>query len=74
LILDGGVDAITAPLNGELVARSLAQATRVRFADSAHDVLLWSTPCALAVMRSFLEQPSTTDTRCAATVPAPFAP
>jgi pimeloyl-ACP methyl ester carboxylesterase len=75
LILDGGLDAITAPPNGELVARSLPRATRVPFADSAHDVLLWSTPCALPVMESFLDAPSAPDTRCAGSVaPAPFAP
>ena len=74
LILDGELDAVTAPLNGELVAASLPRATRVRFADSAHDVLLWSTACGLSVMRSFLERPSEPDTRCATTtVPTPFA-
>jgi pimeloyl-ACP methyl ester carboxylesterase len=74
LVLDGSLDAITAPLNGDLVARSLTHATSVRFADSAHDVLLWSTPCALSVMRSFLDQPTEPDTRCAMTVaPATFS-
>ena len=74
LILDGGLDAITAPPNGDLVARSLTQAAGVRFADSAHDVALWSTPCALSVMRSFLDQPTETDTGCAATLtPAQFS-
>lgn len=73
LILDGGLDAITAPRNGELVSRTLPRSTRVRFDDSAHDVLLWSTPCALPVMRSFLDRPSAVDTRCAdRVVPAPF--
>jgi pimeloyl-ACP methyl ester carboxylesterase len=74
LILDGGLDAITAPPNGELVARSLPKATRLLFPDSAHDVLLWSTPCALPVMQSFLDGLSGPDTRCLTTVaPAAFA-
>jgi pimeloyl-ACP methyl ester carboxylesterase len=74
LILDGGLDAITAPRNGELVARSLPKATRLLFPDSAHDVLLWSTPCALPVMQSFLDGLSAPDTQCLTTVaPAAFA-
>ena len=73
-ILDGGLDAVTAPANGELVARLLPAATRVVFPDSAHDVLLSSTPCALTVMRSFLDQPTAPDVRCAVGLtPAPFA-
>uniref|UniRef100_UPI0015EFE408 alpha/beta hydrolase n=1 Tax=Pseudonocardia pini TaxID=2758030 RepID=UPI0015EFE408 len=71
LVLDGGLDAITAPRNGELVASALPKATRVGFADSAHDVLLWSTACALPVMQSFLA--GRTDTACATSVrPAAF--
>jgi pimeloyl-ACP methyl ester carboxylesterase len=74
LILDGGLDAVTAPANGELVARLRPAATRVVFPDSAHDVLLSSTPCALTVMRSFLDQPTAPDVRCAVGLtPAPFA-
>jgi hypothetical protein len=56
------------------VARSLPKATRLLFPDSAHDVLLWSTPCALPVMQSFLDGLSAPDTQCLATVaPAAFA-
>jgi pimeloyl-ACP methyl ester carboxylesterase len=66
LILGGALDAITAPPNGDLVAQSLPAATRVLFPDSAHDVLLWSTACALPVMRSFLDQPASPDTGCTA--------
>jgi pimeloyl-ACP methyl ester carboxylesterase len=74
LILDGGLDAITAPRNGELVARSLPKATRLLFPDSAHDVVLWPTPCALPVMQSFLDGLSAPDTQCLTTVaPAAFA-
>jgi pimeloyl-ACP methyl ester carboxylesterase len=73
LILDGGLDAITAPANGAEVARTLPNATRVLFPDSAHDVSLWSTSCALPIMHGFLDDPARVDTSCAAaTTPAPF--
>jgi pimeloyl-ACP methyl ester carboxylesterase len=73
LILGGALDAITAPPNGDVIAQSLPAATRVLFPDSAHDVLLWSTACALPVMRSFLDQPASTDTGCTAGLAvAPF--
>jgi pimeloyl-ACP methyl ester carboxylesterase len=74
LILDGTLDAVAAPTNGALVAQSLPRATRVAFPDAAHDVVLWSTTCGLAAMRSFLDQPTTPDTGCAGDLePAPFA-
>lgn len=73
LILDGGLDAITAPANGGEAARTLPNATRVLFADSAHDVMLWSPTCSLAIMHGFLDDPATVDTGCAAaTTPAAF--
>lgn len=75
LVLDGALDAITAPANGELAARSLSRATRVRFPDAGHDVVLWSTACALPIMQSFLDDPATVDLGCAGPLaPAPFAP
>jgi pimeloyl-ACP methyl ester carboxylesterase len=74
LILDGALDAITAPANGALVAESLSKATRLTFPDAAHDVVLWSTTCGLTVMHSFLDQPTAPDIGCAAKLqPAPFA-
>ncbi|ODU05615.1 MAG: hypothetical protein ABS81_07175 [Pseudonocardia sp. SCN 72-86] len=73
LILDGALDAITAPANGGEVARTLPNATRVLFPDSAHDVMLWSPTCSLAIMHGFLDDPAGVDTRCAATTaPAAF--
>jgi pimeloyl-ACP methyl ester carboxylesterase len=74
LILNGGLDAITAPANGALVARSLPKAIQLTFPDAAHDVLLWSAPCGVRVLHNFLDQPSTPDTGCTRDLrPAPFA-
>ncbi|GAA4678029.1 alpha/beta fold hydrolase [Pseudonocardia yuanmonensis] len=74
LVLAGALDAVTAPANADLVAETLPAATRVTFPDSAHDVLLWSPACGLAVMRSFLDRPDAPDLGCvAALTPAPFA-
>jgi pimeloyl-ACP methyl ester carboxylesterase len=74
LILNGGLDAITAPANGALAARSLPKATQLTFPDAAHDVLLWSPTCGVRVMHGFLDQPSTPDTGCSRDLrPAPFA-
>lgn len=73
LVLDGALDAITAPPNGALAASTLPNATRVLFPDAAHDVTLWSSTCALKVMHGFLDDPAGVDTTCAAaTTPAPF--
>ncbi|RTL69043.1 MAG: hypothetical protein EKK42_08105 [Pseudonocardiaceae bacterium] len=73
LILDGELDAITAPANGGEVARTVPNATRVLFHDSAHDAALWSPTCAVEIMHGFLADPATVDTRCAAaTTPAAF--
>ncbi|MCF7552349.1 alpha/beta fold hydrolase [Pseudonocardia sp. WMMC193] len=73
LVLDGALDAITAPANGDVVAATLPHSTRARFADAAHDVLLWSPECSLRIMQDFLDDPAAVDTSCAAaTAPAPF--
>lgn len=64
LIVSGALDAITAPPNGEAVASGLKNATTLVFPDAAHDVMLWSTTCGVAVMRSFLANPAATDRSC----------
>jgi pimeloyl-ACP methyl ester carboxylesterase len=73
LVLAGALDAVTAPANADLVAQTLPAATRSTFPDAAHDVLLWSPACGVAVMRSFLDRPAAPDLGCVSGLaPAPF--
>ena len=71
LIVSGVLDAITAPPNGVAVASGLRNATTVVFPDAAHDVMTWSTACGVAVMRSFLADPATTDRSCVSSLAPP---
>jgi pimeloyl-ACP methyl ester carboxylesterase len=71
LIVSGALDAVTAPPNGEAVASGLQKATTVVFPDAAHDVMLWSTTCGVAVMRSFLADPAATDRSCVGSLVPP---
>jgi pimeloyl-ACP methyl ester carboxylesterase len=64
LIVSGALDAITAPPNGEVAAGGLRNATTLVFPGAAHDVMLWSTTCGVAVMRSFLADPAKVDRSC----------
>ena len=57
LLLAGELDAITPPAWAELAAETLPNSTLLRFPGSGHDITLWNTECAVAVMNNFLDQP-----------------
>lgn len=55
LLLAGELDAITPPSSADLAASTLGHATVLRFPDAGHDVMIWSTPCAVDVLHAFLD-------------------
>jgi pimeloyl-ACP methyl ester carboxylesterase len=65
LVVAGEYDAITSAETAETTARSLTSATAITIAGAGHRVVPRS-PCAQAVMASFLATPDAPDTRCAA--------
>ncbi|MDT0353048.1 alpha/beta fold hydrolase [Pseudonocardia charpentierae] len=71
LVMDGALDALTAPANGDLVARTLPNAVRVTLPDAGHDVTNWSPQCALDVIQGFLDRPDAPDLGCVARLATP---
>lgn len=72
LILAGEYDPTTPPQNAERVAPTLANATVVEFPDLSHNDTNGN-PCAVAVTRSFLDDPTAApDLGCVAGVGTPF--
>lgn len=72
LVLGGELDAITAVPNGESVIEAgLSSATLVKFPDAGHDVMIWSTECAVTVLNGFLNDPEGFDQSCVAALTPP---
>lgn len=71
LVLSGEIDTITTPPEGALVAASFPHATQVVVANRFHLTALppQSDPCALGLVRRFIETLDAGDTTCAAQVP-----
>jgi pimeloyl-ACP methyl ester carboxylesterase len=71
LVLEGAFDGVTAPANGDLVARTLPRAVRVAFPDAGHDVTNHSPACAVPAIHGFLDRPEAPDLRCVAGLAPP---
>ena len=71
LLVSGSLDAITAPANAVAAAAELANAHLLDYPDGAHDVMIWSPQCGVAVMQSFLNQPDRFDDSCVAALKVP---
>jgi len=71
LLVSGSLDAITAPANAVAAAAELPNAHLLDYPDGAHDVMIWSPRCGVAVMQSFLNQPDRFDDSCVAALKVP---
>lgn len=70
LLVSGTFDAITAPRQARIAARTLPNSTLVTIPGVGHDPVAKS-PCAQRVMASFLSNPSEPDTGCLARLRPP---
>jgi len=68
LVVSGAIDAKTGALWGKYAASTLPNSTYVRIRDVAHWVIVQSA-CAQQIFQSFLKNPKSPTTSCAATVP-----
>ncbi len=71
LLLAGSLDAITPPSWAELAASTLPNGRLVTIPGAGHDVMIWSPDCAVPLMQSFLNQPTSPDDSCIADLTVP---
>lgn len=72
LVLAGEYDPITPPSYGRLAAETLSQSYVVEFPVTGHGVIFARTPCAMAIVAAFLDDPQTQpDAGCTSQIEPP---